>query len=225
MKALLHAAATWCVAAAGAHAVPPSRPPAVAPPRVSHHALVVERDGRNGLLVARLDAARPDTLLDVITCQADSVRLFGTKRPGRPDRQLAEAPLRPGEPLYLSPTGARARVFGLTRVFRAGDSLEVVFSYARAGLVRQWVRVVSKPASASQAVASRPPDVADVSMRFLAGVRSPFCEDALLRDCPTPEAAELREKITRELARGATPAAVRAWLRHRYGDAVVLQTD
>lgn len=220
-------AATLCVAAVTAvssrtvsaqRSGPTTRPT----PIVSHRVFLVDSSGRGGLVFARVDVPVADTLVDVITCGADSIRLFAPRRPGHPERPMGEAATRPREPLFLSATGVRARLYGLKTRVRAGDSIDVVFSFARSGLVRQWLRVTPRPPSVasalSQQVAAAPRDPVAA---FIAELRSPFCDDALLRDCPTPEAAGLRDEIAQRLRAGEPVAQLRAQLVARHGPMIL----
>jgi hypothetical protein len=211
-------AAVWPYAGSAQRPAPAARPA----PVVSHRVFLLDTSGRGGLIFARVDASVVDTLVDVITCGADSIRLYAPRRPGLPERPLGEAATRPREPLFLSATGVRARLFGLKTPVRAGDSIDVVFSFARAGLVRQWLRVTPRPPSVatalSQRVAAAPRDPVAA---FIAELRSPFCDDALLRDCPTPEAAGLRDEIAQRLRAGEPVAQLRAQLVARHGPMIL----
>ena len=50
---------------------------------------------------------------------------------------------------------------------------------------------------------------------------SPFCPGRTLADCPSPDAAAVREQIRAMLEEGVSEEHVRAQLRQQYGDAVV----
>ena len=54
------------------------------------------------------------------------------------------------------------------------------------------------------------------------GLMSPFCPGRILIDCPSPQAAELREWIADQEAAGRSRADVEAQLYARFGD-VILQ--
>ena len=69
-------------------------------------------------------------------------------------------------------------------------------------------------ASASEEVARRAHSVAR-------DVMSPFCPGRTLADCPSPDAAAVREQIRTMLEEGVSEEHVRAQLRQQYGDAVV----
>lgn len=58
---------------------------------------------------------------------------------------------------------------------------------------------------------------------FARSVMSPFCPGRTLTDCPSPDAAELREEIRLQLASGVSEDEIRAELELRYGDAVVAE--
>ncbi len=51
-------------------------------------------------------------------------------------------------------------------------------------------------------------------------VMSPFCPGRLIANCPSPAAAELREKIRRQLAQGATVEEITNDLYATYGDEI-----
>ena len=50
---------------------------------------------------------------------------------------------------------------------------------------------------------------------------SPYCPGRTLADCPSPDAAALRQEIRTRLAAGETSEQVRAGLERQFGDAVV----
>ncbi len=56
---------------------------------------------------------------------------------------------------------------------------------------------------------------------FVRTVMSPFCPGRTLTDCPSPDAAALREEIRQRLASGVSEDAIRRELERRYGMAVV----
>jgi cytochrome c-type biogenesis protein CcmH len=51
-------------------------------------------------------------------------------------------------------------------------------------------------------------------------VMSPFCPGRLIANCPSPSAAELREKIRGQLAQGATIEEITSDLYATYGDEI-----
>lgn len=58
---------------------------------------------------------------------------------------------------------------------------------------------------------------------FVRTVMSPFCPGRTLTDCPSPDAAALREEIRQQLAAGVSQDAIRLELERRYGMAVVAE--
>ena len=58
---------------------------------------------------------------------------------------------------------------------------------------------------------------------FVRTVMSPFCPGRTLTDCPSPDAAALREEIRQRLASGVSEDAIRGELERRYGMAVVAE--
>ena len=58
---------------------------------------------------------------------------------------------------------------------------------------------------------------------FVRTVMSPFCPGRTLTDCPSPDAAALREEIRQRLDAGVSEDAIRLDLERRYGDAVVAE--
>jgi cytochrome c-type biogenesis protein CcmH len=77
----------------------------------------------------------------------------------------------------------------------------------------------------------QPPQKGEVAPRFPAEVEteaakifnstmSPFCPGLLVANCPSPGAANMKEQIRIQLAAGASPDSVRAWLRAEYGSQI-----
>ena len=68
------------------------------------------------------------------------------------------------------------------------------------------------------ALAQGDEDVARRAHAFARGVMSPYCPGRSLADCPSPDAALLRQQIRMRLAAGAPEDEVLAELTRRYGD-------
>jgi cytochrome c-type biogenesis protein CcmH/NrfF len=71
--------------------------------------------------------------------------------------------------------------------------------------------VVALPATAA------PADPQDVANDISNHVMSPFCPGVTLHDCPSREAAELRDEIARWAAAGLTKDRITARLEHEFG--------
>jgi cytochrome c-type biogenesis protein CcmH/NrfF len=85
-----------------------------------------------------------------------------------------------------------------------------------AGLVAILCLVLGAPANAA------PQDVAnDISMH----VMSPFCPGVTLHDCPTENAAELRERIVAMVEEGFTRAQIVDFIENEYGVATRATPD
>lgn len=50
---------------------------------------------------------------------------------------------------------------------------------------------------------------------------SPFCPGRTLADCPSPDAAAVREQVRQALAEGADEETIRSELAERYGEVIV----
>jgi cytochrome c-type biogenesis protein CcmH/NrfF len=64
-------------------------------------------------------------------------------------------------------------------------------------------------------------DIAQRAHRLSREVMSPYCPGRTLADCPSPNAAVLREQIRDFMARGLDEASIMERLSARYGDAIV----
>ncbi len=58
---------------------------------------------------------------------------------------------------------------------------------------------------------------------FARSIMSPFCPGRTLTDCPSPDAAALREEIRQLLRAGVSEEAIRSELENRFGGAVVAE--
>ena len=54
---------------------------------------------------------------------------------------------------------------------------------------------------------------------------SPFCPGRTLSDCPSPNAAALREEIRTWVAEGRSDAEIRAQLRSQFGDVLAAEPE
>jgi cytochrome c-type biogenesis protein CcmH/NrfF len=73
--------------------------------------------------------------------------------------------------------------------------------------------------AAGQAVSD--PEVARQAHGISSDVMSPYCPGRTLADCPSPNAAALREEVRELLTAGVPEAEVRARLEARFGDDIV----
>ena len=71
------------------------------------------------------------------------------------------------------------------------------------------------------AAAGASEEVAQRAHSMARDVMSPFCPGRTLADCPSPDAAALREQIRAMLQDGVSEERVRSQLREQYGDIVV----
>jgi cytochrome c-type biogenesis protein CcmH len=74
-------------------------------------------------------------------------------------------------------------------------------------------------AAAAQAVSD--PEVARKAHGISSDVMSPYCPGRTLADCPSPNAAALREEVRELLAAGVPEQEVRSRLETRFGDDIV----
>jgi cytochrome c-type biogenesis protein CcmH len=81
------------------------------------------------------------------------------------------------------------------------------------------ILVSAAPGAANQALADV--ERARDAHAFARTVMSPFCPGRTLTDCPSPDAAALREEIRQQLAAGVSEEAIRLELERRFGTAVV----
>lgn len=88
----------------------------------------------------------------------------------------------------------------------------------RRGWILLWAVVVLLPLAgfADQAEEERGREAYALSRELM----SPYCPGRTLADCPSPNAAALREEIREQLAAGASTKEVRADLERRFGDQV-----
>jgi cytochrome c-type biogenesis protein CcmH len=88
----------------------------------------------------------------------------------------------------------------------------------RRGWVLVWVMLVLLPIAgyADDSVVDRGREAYALSRELM----SPYCPGRTLADCPSPNAAALREEIRDQLAAGATIDEVRGDLERRFGDQV-----
>lgn len=100
-------------------------------------------------LFGRVESTMPDTLLAVRADGAERVMLHGTSPEGR---MVAAGPLvvQPGAPLRLQDRGTHAMIEALGVPLRAGDSLTVHLTFARAGTVTLRVPVVRLTEAATE---------------------------------------------------------------------------
>ncbi len=83
--------------------------------------------------------------------------------------------------------------------------------------------VASAAGTAGRAVAADEESGREIGRRAYALSRdlmSPYCPGRTLADCPSPDAAAVRQEIRRRMRAGESAARVRADLELRYGDAV-----
>ena len=85
----------------------------------------------------------------------------------------------------------------------------------RALLVLVMVATATMPAAASQQATDK------TAGEIFNTVMSPFCPGLLLANCPSSQAADLRERIRARLAAGATKAEVLDELYAEFGDEVL----
>lgn len=89
---------------------------------------------------------------------------------------------------------------------------------------RPWILtgalLTALAASAPSAAQDRSVDEGRAAYSLSRELMSPYCPGRTLADCPSPNAAALREEIRGRLAEGATPDEVRSDLEARYGDRV-----
>lgn len=62
--------------------------------------------------------------------------------------------------------------------------------------------------AASQSSAEQSPEVSAAADRIMSGIMSPYCPGRLLRDCPSGQALQLKEKIVSRLAAGESEQLV-----------------
>jgi cytochrome c-type biogenesis protein CcmH/NrfF len=65
-----------------------------------------------------------------------------------------------------------------------------------------------------------PPAVETAASRLFNSTMSPFCPGLLLANCPSPQAAALKDSIRVALASGAAPESIRGALEVAYGEGV-----
>ena len=94
---------------------------------------------------------------------------------------------------------------GRTRIFAAVTGL--CLAGAATALLLSASRLNPDAVPSSQAVAGR--------------VMSPFCPGLTLEECPSSEGAQLRQKIDRRIASGATNRQIDSWLVREYGESVL----
>ena len=76
-------------------------------------------------------------------------------------------------------------------------------------------------ASTAGAQAVSDPNVAREAHGISSDIMSPYCPGRTLADCPSPNAAALREEVRELLAAGVPAGEVRARLESRFGDQIV----
>jgi cytochrome c-type biogenesis protein CcmH len=81
--------------------------------------------------------------------------------------------------------------------------------------------LAAAPAEASQGLSEV--ERAREAHAFVRTIMSPFCPGRTLTDCPSPDAAALREEIRAQLAAGVSQDAIRIELERRYGIVVVAE--
>lgn len=62
-------------------------------------------------------------------------------------------------------------------------------------------------------------NVDDTALEIFSNVMSPFCQGRLLRDCPSPQAGELKDKMRAELASGKSKEQVLNEFFTNFGEA------
>jgi cytochrome c-type biogenesis protein CcmH/NrfF len=76
-------------------------------------------------------------------------------------------------------------------------------------------------ASPAGAQAVSDPNVAREAHGISSAIMSPYCPGRTLADCPSPNAAALREEVRELLSAGVPAAEVRTRLEARFGDQIV----
>ena len=80
--------------------------------------------------------------------------------------------------------------------------------------------VLGLPVQQGEVAPRFPAAVETEASRIFNSMMSPYCPGLLIANCPSPGAADLKERVKTQLAAGIPPESVRAELRATYGSEI-----